>query len=115
MNPEPRQRDDYSPRQVGAARRVLVDLGQVLAAKIALSAVAFGLGLRRNTLTAGAMGWMVGGWLIGGLFIAGYAGLVCQALGKPGVWIWAALAGFLALLLADLALAPLAMTWNRHR
>ena len=32
MNPEPRQRDDYSPRQVGAARRVLVDLGQVLAA-----------------------------------------------------------------------------------
>ena len=32
MNPEPRQRDDYSPRQVEAARRVLVDLGQVLAA-----------------------------------------------------------------------------------
>jgi hypothetical protein len=32
VNPEPRQRDDYSPRQVGAARRVLVDLGQVLAA-----------------------------------------------------------------------------------
>jgi len=30
--PEPRQRDDYSPRQVEAARRVLVDLGQVLAA-----------------------------------------------------------------------------------
>ena len=32
MNPEPRQRDDYSDRQVEAARRVLVDLGQVLAA-----------------------------------------------------------------------------------
>ena len=32
MIPEPRQRDDYSPRQVEAARRVLVDLGQVLAA-----------------------------------------------------------------------------------
>jgi hypothetical protein len=31
MNPEPRQRDDYSDRQVRAARRVLVDLGQVLA------------------------------------------------------------------------------------
>ena len=30
MNPEPRQRDDYSPRQVEAARRVLVDLGQEL-------------------------------------------------------------------------------------
>lgn len=32
MNPEPRQRDEYSDRQVEAARRVLVDLGQVLAA-----------------------------------------------------------------------------------
>lgn len=32
MNFEPRQRDDYSPRQIEAARRVLVDLGQVLAA-----------------------------------------------------------------------------------
>ena len=32
MNREPRQRDDYSPRQIEAARRVLVDLGQVLAA-----------------------------------------------------------------------------------
>lgn len=32
MNSEPRQREDYSDRQVAAARRVLVDLGQVLAA-----------------------------------------------------------------------------------
>jgi hypothetical protein len=31
MKPEPRQRDDYSDRQVQAARRVLVDVGQVLA------------------------------------------------------------------------------------
>jgi len=31
MTPEPRQRDDYSPRQIEAARRVLVDIGQVLA------------------------------------------------------------------------------------
>lgn len=31
MNAEPRQRDDYSKRQVEAARRVLVDVGQVLA------------------------------------------------------------------------------------
>ena len=31
MNAEPRQRDDYNDRQVEAARRVLVDLGQVLA------------------------------------------------------------------------------------
>ena len=32
MSPEPRQREDYGDRQVTAARRVLVDLGQVLAA-----------------------------------------------------------------------------------
>jgi tRNA nucleotidyltransferase/poly(A) polymerase len=31
VNPEPRQRDDYSERQIEAARRVLVDLGQILA------------------------------------------------------------------------------------
>lgn len=32
MSQEPRFRDDYSDRQVEAARRVLVDLGQVLKA-----------------------------------------------------------------------------------
>ena len=32
MNPEPRQEADYSQRQIDAARRVLVDVGQVLAA-----------------------------------------------------------------------------------
>jgi hypothetical protein len=31
MTPEPRQRDDYGARQIQAAQRVLVDLGQVLA------------------------------------------------------------------------------------
>lgn len=31
MNQEPRQRTDYSPRQTEAARRVLIDIGQVLA------------------------------------------------------------------------------------
>ena len=31
MNPEPRLREDYSERQVSAAHRVLVDVGQVLA------------------------------------------------------------------------------------
>jgi len=31
MNAEPRHRDDYNDRQVEAARRVLVDLGQILA------------------------------------------------------------------------------------
>ena len=31
MSPEPRQRDDYSERQIEAAHRVLIDVGQVLA------------------------------------------------------------------------------------
>lgn len=31
MNPEPRQREEYSDRQVEAAHRVLVDVGQILA------------------------------------------------------------------------------------
>lgn len=31
MSPEPRQESDYSPRQIEAAHRVLVDVGQVLA------------------------------------------------------------------------------------
>ena len=31
MTPEPRSEADYSPRQTEAARRVLVDVGQVLA------------------------------------------------------------------------------------
>ena len=31
MNPQPRHEGDYSTRQVDAARRVLVDVGQVLA------------------------------------------------------------------------------------
>jgi hypothetical protein len=31
LSPEPRQRDDYGQRQIEAAHRVLVDLGQVLA------------------------------------------------------------------------------------
>lgn len=32
MNNEPRHESEYSPRQIEAARRVLIDLGQVLAA-----------------------------------------------------------------------------------
>ena len=31
MNEEPRQKDDYSTRQIKAARRVLIDVGQILA------------------------------------------------------------------------------------
>ena len=41
--------------------------------------------------------------------------LVCLALNRQDIWVWIALAGFLTLPLADLALAPLALAWNRHR
>ena len=42
VNPEPRQREDYSDRQVAAARRVLVDVGQVLADFLVMKAHAIG-------------------------------------------------------------------------
>jgi hypothetical protein len=86
-----------------------------LVSKIALSTAAFHLGLRRKAITGGAVGWIVGGWVVCGLFVAGYAGLVCHALNKLDIWSWIALAGFLALPLTDLAFAPLALAWNRHR
>jgi hypothetical protein len=86
-----------------------------LAAKIAVSTTAFVLGLRRNAITARAVGWIVGGWLVCGLFVAGYAGHVCHTINRPDLWIWTALGGFLILPLADLAIAPLALAWNRHR
>ena len=86
-----------------------------LAAKIAVSIAAFVWGLRRNAITARAIGWIVGGWLVCGLFVAGYAGHVCNGINQPGLRIWVALGGFLILPLADLAIAPLALAWNRHR
>jgi hypothetical protein len=86
-----------------------------LAAKIAVSIAAFVWGMRRNAITARAIGWIAGGWLVCGLFVAGYADHVCRAINRPDLWIWIALGGFLILPLADLAIAPLALTWNRHR
>jgi hypothetical protein len=86
-----------------------------LAAKIAVSIAAFVWGLRRNAITARAVGWIVGGWLVCGLFVGGYAGHVCHAINQPGLRTWVALGGFLILPLADLAIAPLALAWNRHR
>ena len=86
-----------------------------LAAKIAISIVAFVWGMRRNAITARAVSWMVGGWLVCGLFVAGYAGHVCNSIHQPGLRIWVTLGGFLILPLADLAIAPLALAWNRHR
>jgi hypothetical protein len=83
--------------------------------KAATSIIAFVFGLRRNVITARWAGWIVGGWLACGFFVAGFAGLICNAIHKPGLWIWIAMAGFLILPLADLAIAPLALAWNRHR
>ena len=86
-----------------------------LAAKIVVSIAAFACGLRRNAITARAIGWIAGGWLVCGLFVAGCAGHACNAINQPGPRIWVALGGFLLLPLADLAIAPLALAWNRHR
>jgi len=86
-----------------------------LAAKLGVSVAAFVGGLRRNAITASGAGWIIGGWLGCGLLLAGYAGFVCHAINQRGLWIWVALAGFLMLPLANLAIAPLALAWNRHR
>ena len=86
-----------------------------LVIKIAFAAFAFRCGLSRSTITAGAVGWIAGGWLLGGIFLAAYSGLICHALGKATFWPQIAMAGFVMLPLADLAIAPLAMAWNRHR
>lgn len=86
-----------------------------LAAKAVVSIAAFVFGMRRNAITAHAVRWMVGGWLVCGLFVAGYANYLCSAINQPGLRIWVALGGFLILPLADLAIAPLALAWNRHR
>lgn len=86
-----------------------------LAAKIAVSITAFVWGMRCNAITGRAVGWIVGGWLVCGLFVAGYADHVCNTLEQPGLRIWVTLGGFLILPLADLAIAPLALAWNRHR
>jgi hypothetical protein len=87
----------------------------ILTAKVAVSVAVFVCGLRRNVITPRWIGWIVGVWLACGVFVAGYAGLVCKVIDKTDLWIWIALAGFLFLPLADLAIAPLALAWNRHR
>jgi hypothetical protein len=86
-----------------------------LVGKLAVAIAAFVWGLRRNAVTARAVGWAIGAWSVCGLLAAGYASHVCNTLGRPDLWMWAAPAGFLVLPLADLAIAPLALTWNRHR
>ena len=86
-----------------------------LAVKIAFSIAAFVWGLRRNAIASRAVVWIIGGWFVGGLFAAGYADHVCNTIHQPDLWIWIALGGFLILPLADLAIAPLALAWNRHR
>ena len=86
-----------------------------VAGKVGFATAAFLWGLRRNTITSGGIGWIAGGWFVCGLFVAGYAGLVCHLIHKSDLWLCLALAGFMILPLADLAIAPLALAWNRHR
>jgi len=87
----------------------------LLAAKISFSIAAFACGLRRKAITPGAVLWIVSCWIAAGFFTAGYAHYICVALQKADLWFMVAIGVFLVLPLADLAIAPLAMAWNRHR
>jgi hypothetical protein len=86
-----------------------------LAAKMAVSAVAFVWGWRRKAITAPAMGWITGCWLLCGLLGAVFAGQASHSLNLPNLTIWMGLGAFLIFPVTDLAVAPLALAWNRHR
>jgi hypothetical protein len=86
-----------------------------LAAKVTVSITAFVIGAQRNAITARAICWIGGGWSVCGLFVVAYAAHVCSAISQPGLRIWVTLGGLFLLPLADLAIAPLALAWNRHR
>ncbi len=86
-----------------------------LAVKLMVAGVAFTWSYRRKAITRGAIGWIAGGWAGCGLFTGAYGALVCVALSKPEGLLWVALAGFLLMPLAGLALASPALRWNRHR
>lgn len=105
----------YEDFRAGLFRWLTVILISCLAAKIAVAIVAFVWGLRRNAITARGVAWIVCGWLLCGLFVAGYGSHICAEIHRPEMWGWVALGGFLVLPLADLAIAPLALAWNRHR
>ncbi len=101
--------------RAGLAHWLAAILIACLAAKIAISIIAFVWGLRRNAITARAVGWIAGGWLVCGLCLALYANYVCHEFARPDLWTWVVPGAFLILPLADLAIAPLALAWNRHR
>ena len=90
-------------------------LGAALLLKLMFSVTAFRWSFRHKAVTAGVIAWIVAGWLGCGMFIAGVAGRACADLHQTQAWPWAILGGILLLPLAELALAPVALTWNRHR
>jgi hypothetical protein len=90
-------------------------LGSALLLKLTFSVAAFRWSLRHKAVTLSVIAWIVAGWLGGGLFLAVAAGRACADLHQRQAWPWAILSGLLLLPLAELALAPAALTWNRHR
>ena len=83
--------------------------------KLLFSTAVFIWGIRRKAITPGVINWIVGSWLACGLFVTIVARRVCMDLHQPEAWLWAVLAGFFLLPLAELALAPVALIGNRHR
>lgn len=83
--------------------------------KLAVAAAAFVVGLRSKSMTKGFASWVAAAWFACGFFALGYAWLVCFAVNKPAPWLWLTPIAFLIFPVSDLAIAPLAMRWNRHR
>jgi hypothetical protein len=96
-------------------KELTVILIACLIVKIILAAAAFAWGMRRSAITTSATVWIIGGWLVLGLFLAGCQYGFCGWIHRPDLRVWTMLGAFLILPLADLAIAPLALAWNRHR
>jgi hypothetical protein len=104
--------EDFKAALLAWLPSVLITL---LAAKINLSIAAFAYGLRRKAITPAAVLWISSSWAVASLLASGYLRFVCGALDKPELCLMISAGIFLLLPLADLAIAPVAMTWNRHR
>jgi uncharacterized membrane protein YecN with MAPEG domain len=90
-------------------------LSACLVVKLSSSAAAFYFALRQKAVTRNDVRWFTLGWFACSLVVAIIARDLCVRMGAPQWSVWAALAGFYFIPLAELSLAPLALSRNRHQ